>query len=102
MADLAELRDMVEGLRAAAHKARQEGNRALADALEKTRFEVYERYLGELQQQGNKPSMSHVDQQRSEPVVDQGNIPARSQGSRPLSAWSTTSASTTKATTDRS
>ena len=45
---------MVEGLRAAAHKARQEGNRALADGLEKTRFEVYERYLGELQQHGNK------------------------------------------------
>jgi hypothetical protein len=56
MADLAELRDMVEGLRAAAHKARQEGNPALADALEKTRFEVYERYLGELQQHGNKTS----------------------------------------------
>ena len=80
MADMAQLRDLVEGLRAAAHKARQEGNSALADALEKTRFEVYERFLGELQQQGNKPSMSHVDPARSEPVVDQGNIPARSQG----------------------
>jgi RNA:NAD 2'-phosphotransferase (TPT1/KptA family) len=54
MADLAELRDMVEGLRAAAHKARQEGNRALADALEKTRFEIYERYIGELQQTGRR------------------------------------------------
>jgi hypothetical protein len=56
MADLAELRDMVEGLRAAAHKARQEGNNALADALERTRFEFYERYLGELQQDGNNTS----------------------------------------------
>jgi hypothetical protein len=78
MADLAELRDMVEGLRAAAYKARQEGNGALADAMEKTRFEVYERYFGELEQEGNKPSMSHVDPPRSEPVVDQGIIPARS------------------------
>ena len=58
MADLAELRDMVEGLRAAADKARQEGNRALADALERTRFEFYERYLGELQQDGNRTSIS--------------------------------------------
>jgi hypothetical protein len=58
MADLAELRDMVEGLRAAAHKARQEGNGALADALEQTRFEIYERYLGELQQHGDKTSTS--------------------------------------------
>jgi hypothetical protein len=58
MADLAELRDMVEGLRAAADKARQEGNRALAEALERTRFEFYEHYLGELQQDGNRSSIS--------------------------------------------
>ena len=46
-ADLAELRDWVEGLRAAAHTARQEGNIALAEALDITRFEVYEAYLDE-------------------------------------------------------
>ena len=44
-ADLAELRDWVEGLRAAAHTARQEGNIPLAKALDITRFEVYESYL---------------------------------------------------------
>jgi hypothetical protein len=37
----------MEGLRAAAQKAREDGNLALADALDITRFEVYERYLGE-------------------------------------------------------
>ena len=46
-ADLAELRDWVEGLRAAAHIARQEGNITLAKALDITRFEVYESYLDE-------------------------------------------------------
>jgi hypothetical protein len=46
-ADLAELRDWVEGLRAAAHTARQEGNATLAQALDITRFEVYESYLDE-------------------------------------------------------
>ena len=46
-ADLAELADWVEGLRAAAKKAREDGNLTLADALDITRFEVYERYLGE-------------------------------------------------------
>jgi hypothetical protein len=46
-ADLAELRDWVEGLRAAAHTARQEGNITLAKALDITRFEVYESYLDE-------------------------------------------------------
>jgi hypothetical protein len=46
-ADLAELKDWVEGLRAAAHTARQQGNGTLAQALEITRFEVYESYLDE-------------------------------------------------------
>ena len=46
-ADLAELRDWVEGLRAAARNARQEGNNTLAKALDITRFEVYESYLDE-------------------------------------------------------
>ena len=46
-ADLAELADWVEGLRAAAHAAREEGNITLAEALDITRFEVYEGYLDE-------------------------------------------------------
>jgi hypothetical protein len=46
-ADLAELADWVEGLRAAAHTARAQGNVALAEALDITRFEVYEGYLDE-------------------------------------------------------
>lgn len=46
-ADLAELAEWVEGLRAAAAKARQDGNVALAEALDITRFEVYEGYLDE-------------------------------------------------------
>jgi hypothetical protein len=46
-ADLAELKDWVEGLRAAAHTARQRGNLTLAKALDVTRFEVYESYLDE-------------------------------------------------------
>ena len=50
-ADLAELADWVEGLSAAAHKARDEGNITLAVALENTRFEVYQGYLEELHQQ---------------------------------------------------
>ncbi|HVD55140.1 MAG TPA: hypothetical protein VNC13_13300 [Propionibacteriaceae bacterium] len=46
-ADLAELADWVEGLRAAAHTARVQGNITLAEALDVTRFEVYEGYLDE-------------------------------------------------------
>ena len=46
-ADLAELKDWVEGLRAAARAARQRGNITLAKALDITRFEVYESYLDE-------------------------------------------------------
>jgi hypothetical protein len=46
-ADLAELADWVEGLRAAAHTARAQGNSMLAEALDVTRFEVYEGYLDE-------------------------------------------------------
>jgi hypothetical protein len=46
-ADLAEPKDWVEGIRAAAHNARQEGNVSLAKALDLTRFEVYESYLDE-------------------------------------------------------
>ena len=48
VADLAELKDFVEGLRAAAHQARSDGNVSLAQALEITRFEVYQAYLDEL------------------------------------------------------
>ena len=46
-AELAELADWVEGLRTAAHSARVQGNIALAEALDITRFEVYEGYLDE-------------------------------------------------------
>jgi ArsR family metal-binding transcriptional regulator len=46
-ADLAELKDWVEGIRAAANEAREEGNLPLAKALDMTRFEVYESYLDE-------------------------------------------------------
>jgi hypothetical protein len=46
-AELAELKDWVEGLRAAAHQARNAGNVTLAEALDITRFEVYESYLDE-------------------------------------------------------
>jgi hypothetical protein len=46
-AELAELKDWVEGIRAAAHSAREEGNLTLARALDITRFEVYESYLDE-------------------------------------------------------
>ena len=46
-ADLAELRDWVAGLRAAADTARQAGNITLANALDITRFELYESYLDE-------------------------------------------------------
>jgi hypothetical protein len=41
----ADLADWVEGLRAAAHTARAQGNITLAEALDITRFEVYEGYL---------------------------------------------------------
>jgi len=44
-ADLSELKDWIEGIRAAAHTARQKGNTTLAKALDITRFEVYESYL---------------------------------------------------------
>jgi hypothetical protein len=46
-AELAELKDWVEGLRAAAQTARVQGNITLAEALDITRFEVYESYLDE-------------------------------------------------------
>ena len=46
-ADLAELAEWVEALRAAATKARQEGKIAFAEALDVTRFEVYDSYLDE-------------------------------------------------------
>jgi hypothetical protein len=46
-AELAELADWVEGLRAAAHTARAKGNITLAEALDVTRFEVYESYPDE-------------------------------------------------------
>jgi hypothetical protein len=40
--ELTELTEWVEGLRAAAHKARHQGNATLAEALDATRFEVYQ------------------------------------------------------------
>jgi hypothetical protein len=46
-ADLADLRDWVEGLRTAAHRARGEGKITLADALDLTRAEVYVSYVDE-------------------------------------------------------
>ena len=46
-AELAELRDWVQGLRVAAHTARDEGNITLADALDLTRLEVYGSYVDE-------------------------------------------------------
>ena len=46
-ADLAEVADWVKGLRAAAHKARDDGKVTLARALEITRVEVYSAYLDE-------------------------------------------------------
>jgi hypothetical protein len=46
-ADLAELRDWVEGLRTAAHRARGDGRIRLADALDLTRAEVYVSYVDE-------------------------------------------------------
>jgi hypothetical protein len=56
MADLAELAEWVEGLRAAAHQARAAGNITLAQALESTRFEVYQAYLDqELHPQQSQP-----------------------------------------------
>ena len=45
--DLAELKDWVEGVRAAANKTRHEGNLPLAKALDMTRSEVSESYLDE-------------------------------------------------------
>jgi hypothetical protein len=59
-ADLAELAEWVEGLRSAAAKARREGNIALAEALDITRFEVYESYLDEELEQ---PRRAADDQQ---------------------------------------
>ena len=53
-AELAELADWVEGLRAAAHTARAKGNITLAEALDTIRFEVYQGYLEELNQQQSR------------------------------------------------
>jgi hypothetical protein len=50
------LADWVEGLRAAAQKAREDGNLTLAEALDITRFEVYERYLNQELHQQSEPS----------------------------------------------
>ena len=55
-ADLAELADWLEGIHAAAQKAREDGNPTLADALDITRFEVYERYLDDELHQQSQPS----------------------------------------------
>ena len=59
-ADLAELADWVEGLRGAAQAARAQGNITLAEALDITRFEVYEGYLdAELDLQQNQAAARH-------------------------------------------
>ena len=50
-ADLAVLLDWVEGVSTAAQQARDKGNITLAEALQNTRFEVYEGYLAELHHQ---------------------------------------------------
>jgi hypothetical protein len=55
-ADLAELADWVEGLRAAAQNAGEDGNLTLAEAPDITRFEVYERYLDQELHQQSEPS----------------------------------------------
>jgi hypothetical protein len=62
-ADLAELAEWVEGLRAAAAKARQEGKIALAEALDVTRFEVYDSYLGEELHQHSHTADDQASQQ---------------------------------------
>ena len=53
-ADLAELLDWVEGVAAAAHKARAEGKITLAEALDTIRFVVEQGYLEELNQQQSR------------------------------------------------
>jgi hypothetical protein len=55
-ADLAELADWLGGLRAAAQKARVDGNLTRAEALDITRFEVYEGYLDKERHQQSEPS----------------------------------------------
>jgi hypothetical protein len=50
------LADWVEGVRSAAQKAREDGNLTLANALDITRFEVYNGYLDEEQYQQSEPS----------------------------------------------
>jgi hypothetical protein len=59
-ADLAELAEWVEGLRAAAAKARQEGKIALAEALDVTRFEVYDSYLDQELHQQSQAADDHA------------------------------------------
>jgi hypothetical protein len=61
MADLAELAEWVEGLRAAAHQARAAGNITLAQALESTRFEVYQAYLDQELHPPAQPASSRPD-----------------------------------------
>jgi hypothetical protein len=50
------LADLVEGVRAAAQKAREDGNLTLAGALDVTRFEVYEGYLDQELHKQRQPS----------------------------------------------
>jgi hypothetical protein len=85
-ADLAELAGWVEGLRAAAKKAREDGNLTLADALDITRFEVYERFLGEELHPHNAQVDGPEDKIRSnnkklrhEIAEERGQLPTRSQ-----------------------
>jgi hypothetical protein len=62
-ADLADLAEWVEGLRAAAHRARAEGRITLAEALDITRFEVYQGYLDE--ELGHRQSQAAARRSRS-------------------------------------
>jgi hypothetical protein len=45
--ELTELTERVKGLRAAAHKTRRQGNVTKAEALDATRFEVYQNSVDE-------------------------------------------------------
>jgi hypothetical protein len=68
-AGLAELAEWVEGLSAAAHKARDGGKITLAEALETTRFEVHQGYLEEILQQQSKA----LDDQEANKVKASGH-----------------------------
>ena len=66
---MAELLDWVEGVSTAAQQARDKGNITLDEALENTRFKVYQGYLAELHHQQNQA----VDDQEELSTDDQIN-----------------------------